>query len=104
MQCRCRRSPQRTARGVSTLTTGPGTSTENSEPSRDVAGRRAAALEGYDDIVQQIYAASLDLHAALAAPDGHRATDRIQLAINGLDDAITTLRLLAAWPLRGPPE
>lgn len=86
------------------MTTGTGTSTENTEPSRDDAGRGAAALEGYDDIVQQMYTASLDLHAALAALDGHRGADRIDQAINGLDDAITTLRLVAPWPFRGHPE
>lgn len=56
------------------------------------------AVGGYDGVVQRIYAASLDLHSALAILDGDRAAERIDQAINDLDQAITQIRLTTAWP------
>jgi hypothetical protein len=56
------------------------------------------AVGGYDGVVQRIYAASLDLHSALAILDGDRAAEPIDQAINDLDQAITQIRLTTAWP------
>ena len=56
------------------------------------------AVGGYDGVVQRIYAASLDLHLALAILDGDRAAEPINQAINDLDQAITQIRLTTAWP------
>lgn len=56
------------------------------------------AVDPRDTLAQYICAASLDLHVALATLDGHRATERIQQAINGLAEAVTQLNQVADWP------
>ncbi|HEX6337948.1 MAG TPA: hypothetical protein VFZ85_13390 [Jiangellaceae bacterium] len=70
---------------------------ELTEPVRH-AGEISAAVGGYDDVVQRIYAASLALHAALDVLDGHRVAERIDQAINDLDKAVSEIHLATAWP------
>lgn len=68
------------------------------------AGEISAAVGGYDDVVQRIYAASLDLHAALDVLDGHRVAERIDQAINDLDKAVSEIRLATVWPHTQPRD
>ena len=73
---RCRRRRQRRAETTTSLRTRNGTPAEITGPARHV-GHQGFALDGYEDVVQRIYAASLDLHAALVILDGHRAAELI---------------------------
>ena len=82
---------------MTSLRTRDGTHAEHALPVRHVETHHVAG-SGYDDVVRRIYAASLDLHAALEILDGDRAAGRIDLAINDLDEAITEIRLTIAWP------
>jgi hypothetical protein len=54
----------------------------------------------YDALVQQTFAVSLDLHAALTLVNNRRAADRIRLAIEGLDHAIDQVQYIV--PRLGP--
>jgi signal transduction histidine kinase len=45
-----------------------------------------------DTVVQRLFSAGLTLETALGLLDGHRAADRIQLAIDELDQAIRDIR------------
>lgn len=56
------------------------------------SGDHGVAVSGYDDVEQRIFAASLDLHSALAILGGDRAAERIHQAINDLDEAKTQIR------------
>ena len=73
-----------------------GTQADGSEPVPNAD--HGVAVGGYDRVVHRIFAASLDLHSALAILDGDRAAERIGRAINDLDEAITQIRLTMAWP------
>jgi hypothetical protein len=65
--------------------------------------RRARDMD--DALVHQIFAASLDLSAALTNIDDHRAAEKVLHAINGLDQAIKDLRMTAFEPgATGIPE
>ncbi|HEX6234374.1 MAG TPA: hypothetical protein VFZ63_14705 [Jiangellaceae bacterium] len=61
------------------------------EPVHKVADHSVDA-DRYDEVVQRIYTASLDLHSALVTLDGDRAAERIDQAINDLDGALTQIR------------
>lgn len=54
----------------------------------------------YDALVQQMFAVSLDLHAALTRVNNRRAADRIRHAIEGLDQAIDQVQYIV--PRMGP--
>ena len=51
-----------------------------------------------DVVVHRLFSAGLTLETALGLMDGHRVTDRIQLAIDELDQAIRDLRD-TVWPV-----
>jgi hypothetical protein len=91
-----------TGRNMTSLKIRDGTQAEGAVPLPHV-GDHGVAVGGYDGVVQRIYAASLDLHSALAILDGDRAAERIDQAINDLDEAITQIRL-TAWPYRQPRD
>jgi hypothetical protein len=97
-----------TGRNMTSLKTRDGTPAEGAE-ALPQAGDHGVAVGGYDGVVQRIYAASLDLHSALAILDGDCGAERINRAINDLDEVITQIRLTTAWPYprprdhRGPP-
>jgi hypothetical protein len=88
---------------MTSLMTRHGTQAEGAEPVPH-AGDYGVAVGGYDGVVQRIYAASLDLHSALAILDGDRAAERIDQAINDLDQAITQIRLATSWPYPQPRD
>jgi signal transduction histidine kinase len=73
----------------------------DAEVSREALGllaeyRDRLARDLNDTLIRQMFAVSLDLHAALSRIDhdfgDRRAADKIRKAINGLDQAITDLR------------
>lgn len=66
----------------------------NRDPARAPSDRRSepAAPVSYDGLVHQLFAASLELHAALALIDNRYAADKIHDAIEGLDQTINRLR------------
>jgi hypothetical protein len=54
--------------------------------------RGPSALVLNDVVVRRLFAAGLDLQAALALTDDHRAAGKIGHAIDGLDQAIREIR------------
>jgi hypothetical protein len=92
-----------TGRNMTSLKTRDGTRAEGALPVPH-AGDHGVAVGGYDGVVQRIYAASLDLHSALAILDSDRVAERIDQAINDLDEAITQIRLTTAWPYWQPRD
>ena len=56
------------------------------------------AQDPYDVLVQQMFAVSLDLHAALTRVNNRCAADRIRHAIEGLDQAIDQVQYIVLRP------
>lgn len=62
------------------------------DPAQRSADEGGVSFDPYEELVRQMFAVSLDLHAALALVNNRQAVDKIWHAIDGLDRTINQVR------------